>query len=102
MFNPEEWSVAATFELSIENQGSTLNFNGLHITSPSEERRFIVYWFRINDKIFTHKVMAKLYQTYLTLLGQNSTGEMGILASQNKKELELILQQTSLLKTEIR
>ena len=102
VFNPEEWSVAATFELSIENQGSTLNFNGLHITSPSEERRFIVYWFRINDKIFTHKVMAKLYQTYLTLLGQNSTGEMGILASQNKKELELILQQTSLLKTEIR
>lgn len=98
VFDPEYWAIVSSFNIIFNNGKEKLQFTGIHITSPSEEQRFIVSWFKINDRIFTNKIYAKLYQTYLALVGKSTTGEIKILASKSLEDINYILQNKSIAK----
>lgn len=49
------------------------------ITSPLGKNVNYGSWYEINDKVFTSKIEAKLYQTWLVLLGVPPSGKLVIL-----------------------
>ncbi|BFT29611.1 hypothetical protein D210916BOD24_07870 [Alteromonas sp. D210916BOD_24] len=49
------------------------------ITSPLGSKVNYASWYEIDDRIFTSKVEAKLYQTWLVLLGKPPSGKLVIL-----------------------
>lgn len=49
------------------------------ITSPSGQKVRYALWFEVDERIFTNKVQAKLYQTWLVLWGMHPSGKLIIL-----------------------
>ena len=54
------------------------------ITSPTGSNVNYASWYEINDRLFTSKLEAKLYQTWLVLLGVPSSGKLVILGVDSK------------------
>lgn len=76
-YSQQQWSLVNGSSQALFIQGKTLHVQT--ITSPSGRNVNYALWFEVHDKIFTNKVEAKLYQTWLLLLGMAPSGKAVIL-----------------------
>jgi hypothetical protein len=51
------------------NEKTTANF--ISITSPSGIHRNVIYWYEINGAVFSSETKALLYETYLSIKGDD-------------------------------
>lgn len=81
-YTQQRWSLLNSEISSLSLLGKQLQVRT--ITSPTGSNVNYASWYEINDRLFTSKLEAKLYQTWLVLLGVPSSGKLVILGVDSK------------------
>ncbi len=82
LFDTNKWAQVSSKNRIINQQPVTLSY----IASAKGQHRYLLHWYEINGKHFNSTRNAKLYQAYLSLLGQQASGVKVILTT-NSQEL---------------
>jgi len=68
LYDAERWTLLDSGIININNSKQQAQFTLL--VSPRGQKRIIIHWYQISDRIFTNEIKAKLYQTASSLLGK--------------------------------
>jgi len=80
LFDVDKWAKVSSKHRFIQTESVTLT----HIASARGHHRYLLHWYEINGKHFNSTRNAKLYQTYLLLLGKEASGVKIILTINSK------------------
>jgi exosortase A len=68
LYDKNKWTLLTKRKISL-NEKTTANF--ISITSPSGIHRNVIYWYEINGAVFSSETKALLYETYLSIKGDD-------------------------------
>ena len=88
LYSADRWTLIQNRQISIaEDKEIQL----IKIVSPSGQYRYILYWYQFSNEAFTNKIKLKLYQTFMTMLGQTKTSAIIALSIESEQEMEDII-----------
>lgn len=77
-YDDKQWTLESKKTITFDN----LPFEYYQVISQNDIKRELIVWYVINNKQFSSKAKAKLYQAYLSMLGNDATGKIYLLSTE--------------------
>lgn len=81
LYDKLRWSKVRSESVDVHLNGKLESARLLSIVSISDEQRFVLYWYQLPDKVLSHSIITKLFQSLDVLIGGKGAGALVMLSS---------------------